>query len=259
MNLTDLTWPAIDSLDRSTPVVLPIAALEQHGRHMPLFTDSLLLGEIMRRVQRLPVASRVLFAPLQWLGNSHHHLDMPGTMSASPRVYMDLLCDMAENFIGHGFRRIVFINGHGGNITPSQQACFELRQKHRDRHDLLLTTLTYWNVANPLQAASSADSLHGLTQHEMGHACEWETSMMLAIRPELIHGNVDEVPEIPFGSGAAPGYRGWTMADRSTPGHIGTAADATATKGEALFEIFTDGVSQFLQRVAAWDGQGWDV
>ena len=49
------------------------------------------------------------------------------------------------------------------------------------------------------------------------------------------------------------------MADRSTPGHIGTAADATATKGEALFEIFTDGVSQFLQRVAAWDGQGWDV
>ena len=96
MNLADLTWPAIDALDRKTPIVLPIAALEQHGRHMPVFTDSLLLGEIMRRVQRLPVASHILFAPLQWFGNSHHHLDMPGTMSASPRLYLDLLRDMAE-------------------------------------------------------------------------------------------------------------------------------------------------------------------
>ncbi len=253
MNLTDLTWPTIDALDRSTPVVLPIAALEQHGRHMPLFTDSLLLGEVMRRLQRLPIASRILFAPLQWFGNSHHHLDMPGTMSASPRLYLDLLRDMAENFIVHGFQRIVFINGHGGNITPSQQACFELRQKYRERNDLLLTTLTYWNAANP------GDSMEGLTQHEMGHACEWETSMMLAIRPELVHGNVDDVAEVPFGSGAAPAYRGWTMTDRSIPGHIGTPADATATKGEALFEVFADGVASFLDRVTTWDGQGWDI
>ncbi|MEZ6039327.1 MAG: creatininase family protein [Planctomycetaceae bacterium] len=253
MNLADLTWPAIDALDRKTPIVLPIAALEQHGRHMPVFTDSLLLGEIMRRVQRLPVASHILFAPLQWFGNSHHHLDMPGTMSASPRLYLDLLQDMAENFIVHGFQRIVFVNGHGGNTTPSQQACFELRQKYRNRSDLLLAALTYWDSARP------CDTIDGLTQNEMGHACEWETSMMLALRPELIHGNPDDVPEVPFGSGASPGYRGWTMPDRSTPGHIGTPADATATKGEALFEVFATGVAGFLHRVSTWDGQHWNV
>ena len=83
--------------------------------------------------------------------------------------------------------------------------------------------------------------------------------MMLAIRPELVAGDADRVPDIPFGSGAAPGYRGWTMADRSEPGHIGSAAAATATKGEQLFGVFTGGVADFLERVAGWDGHGWDV
>src|SRR5437660_1337253 len=75
MELTDPAWPAVAALPRSTPVVFPVAALEQHGRHMPVFTDSLLLGEVVRRVKQTPAADRCLFAPLQWLGNSHHHLD----------------------------------------------------------------------------------------------------------------------------------------------------------------------------------------
>ena len=90
MQLTDLNWPAVQDLSKNTPVVFPIAALEQHGRHMPLFTDSMLLGEIIRRAaERLK--DRVLFAPLLWLGNSDHHLDFPGTLSAPPRTYLDLL------------------------------------------------------------------------------------------------------------------------------------------------------------------------
>ncbi|MCA9085802.1 MAG: creatininase family protein [Planctomycetaceae bacterium] len=253
MNLSEMTWPSVDRLNRDTPVVFPIAALEQHGHHMPVFTDSLLLGEVIRRIQQRPVASRLLFAPLMWLGNSHHHMDMPGTLSASPRLYLDLLKNLAGNFLQHGFRRIAFINGHGGNTTPSQQALFELRQEFRDRRDLLLVSLTYWDSAKP------ADTLNGLTQTEMGHAGEWETSMMLAIRPELVHGNPEDVSEVPFGRGAAPGYRGWTMPDRSIPGHIGCPADATATKGEALFEVFAEGVTNFLQRTVDWDGQHWDV
>src|SRR5438552_6620007 len=104
MELAELAWPAVAALPRTTPVVFPIAALEQHGKHMPVFTDSLLLGEVLRRAKP-EVAERVLFAPLYWLGNSEHHLDFPGSMSASPRVYLDTLRDMAENFISHGFRR----------------------------------------------------------------------------------------------------------------------------------------------------------
>ncbi|MFO0914078.1 MAG: creatininase family protein [Pirellulales bacterium] len=253
MNLSEMTWPAVDKLSRDTPVVIPIAALEQHGRHMPVFTDSLLLGEIIRRVQHLPVAQQVLFTPLQWLGNSHHHLEMPGTMSAEPRVYLDLLHGMVENFLTHGFRRIALINGHGGNTTPSEQTVFELRQKHRSQHDLLLTALTYWNSADP------SDHIPGLVQRHMGHACEWETSMMLCIQPQLVQGDWTQVAEVPFGDGAAPGYRGWTMADRSEPGHIGSPAAATADKGEALLRVFSGGVARFLERMVAWQGSPWNL
>src|SRR5437763_7094203 len=109
MQLAELTWPDIEALNKDTPVVLPIAAMEQHGRHMPLFTDSLLLGEVVRRaVEKLE--GRALFTPLMWLGNSDHHIDFPGTMSAAPRVYLDMLNGLAENFISYGFKRIIFIN-----------------------------------------------------------------------------------------------------------------------------------------------------
>src|ERR1700745_2029035 len=103
MELLELTWPAVKSLSRDIPVIFPIAALEQHGKHMPVFTDSLLLGEVIRRVKLTPVADKCLFAPLQWRGNSPHHLDFPGTLSASPRAYLDILKDLATCFMAHGF------------------------------------------------------------------------------------------------------------------------------------------------------------
>lgn len=253
MELFEMTWPAVAALERDMPVVIPIAALEQHGRHMPVFTDSLLLGEVIRRVKQTPIADRLLFTPLQWLGNSHHHLDLPGTVSAPPRLYLDLLQEIAENFLHHGFRRIVFVNGHGGNTIPSQHAMFELRQKYRQRADLLLATLTYWDSCQPAQL------IPGLVQSRMGHACEWETSMMLALRPELVSSQYREVPDIAYSVGAEPGYRGWTMTDRSEPGHVGHPAASTAEKGVALFAAFANGVQQYLERVVHWSGRSWDV
>src|SRR3954447_25692431 len=103
-----MTWPQVAALSKDTPVVVPVAALEQHGRHMPLFTDSMLLGEVVRRVEPA-YDGRVLFAPLQWLGNSDHHLDFAGTLSAAPRLYLDLLAGLLENFLAHGFRRLVIL------------------------------------------------------------------------------------------------------------------------------------------------------
>jgi len=87
MLLQEMTWPEISNLSRDIPVLVPVAALEQHGHHMPVFTDSLLVGEVVRRVG-VAMTDPVLIAPLMWLGNSHHHMDFPGTLSASPRVYL---------------------------------------------------------------------------------------------------------------------------------------------------------------------------
>lgn len=248
MNLADLPWPAVAALSPDTPVVIPVAALEQHGPHLPVFTDSRLLGEVVARVAPR-FGGAILWTPLQWLGNSDHHADFPGTVSAPPRLYLDLLGGLAENFIRHGFRRIVFLNGHGGNEVPGRQAVFELRQRHRDVDGLLLVFATYWSLGHGPVA--------GFRQESMGHACEWETSMMLRLDPAGVgsHGDLD--PILP-GRGFDPAARGWTTRERSGPGYIGFPHLASADKGEALFARFAGDVAAFLQRVIDWDGRSWD-
>lgn len=251
MQLTDLTWNQVEALSRDIPVVIPVAALEQHGHHMPVFTDSMLLGEVMRRVEE-QMGDRILVAPLQWFGNSDHHIDFPGTVSCPPRLYLDLLRALAENFLRHGFRRIVFVNGHGGNEIPGRQAVFELRQHYRERKDLLLLFATYWDYGHP--HASRTD----FVQNEMGHACEWETSMILRLNPKLVHNHA-QVPEVPFGFGFGKAYRGWITKDRTVAGHIGTPSVASADKGEALFAAFSHGVSRLLDQAVQWNGISWDA
>jgi creatinine amidohydrolase len=250
MKLLEMNWPAVAALAKETPVVIPVAALEQHGRHMPLFTDSLLCGEVVRRVEER-MGSRLLIAPLVWLGNSDHHLDFAGTLSAAPRVYLDLLGGLIDNFVMHGFKRIVFVNGHGGNHVPGQQAVFEARQKYRQRADLLLLFSTYWLLgSNPHQLEPA------IGQPEMGHACEWETSMMLRIRPDLV-GSLDDVAPVEFGDPFLPASRGWITKDRTVAGHIGNPRVATAEKGETIFRILSEDVARLLERVLAWDGESW--
>jgi creatinine amidohydrolase len=251
MELAELSWPDIAALAKDTPVVFPIAALEQHGHHLPVFTDSLLLGEVLRRA-REPLGARVLFAPLMWLGNSDHHLDFPGTLSAAPRTYLDLLHGLADNFVRHGFRRFVFVNGHGGNDVPGRQAVFELRQRHRERNDLLFLLGTYWTLgARPWETEGS------LHQRAMGHACEWETSMMLRLAPRLV-GDYRGATAVEPGASFNPASRGWITRDRSEPGHIGSPHLATAEKGEHLFEVFAADVVALLERVVRWDGKSWN-
>lgn len=252
MKLAELSWPVVADLPRSTPIVIPVAAVEQHGRHLPVYTDSMLLGEVVRRTEER-LARQILVAPLLWLGNSHHHLDFGATLSASPRVYLDLLIDLTENFLSQGFTRIVFLNGHGGNITPGKQAIFELRQKYRERSDLLLLFATYWNMTTTPPKMGPE-----FVQSDVMHACEWETSMILRLTPQLV-GPIQDLPDVSAAYGFDPAYRGWTTRERTESGHIGDPRHATAEKGELLFQRFTDETVAYLQQVIAWDGHSWGV
>lgn len=248
MLLAEMKWPEVAALSKDTPVVFPVAALEQHGHHMPLFTDSLLCGEVVRRAHER-LADRILLAPLQWLGNSDHHLEFAGTLSAPPRMYLDMLCGLLENFITHGFRRLVIINGHGGNDVPGRQAIFEVRQRHRQRRDLLLLFATYWSLGGKPWEFNP-----DLQQRQMGHACEWETSMMRRLRPDLV-GDYQVEADVSPDFGFEPARRGWITADRTERGHIGAPQHASADKGETLFHVFSDDVAALLERVIAWNGR----
>jgi len=251
MLFADQSWPTLQQLPRTTPIVIPIAAIEQHGHHLPVATDSLLLAEIIRRVE-ISMGERVLIAPLQWMGNSDHHLDFGGTLSAPPRVYLDMLHGVVENFVSAGFTRIALINGHGGNDVPAKQALFEIRQKHRYRMDLLLAMTTYWSLGTEPWLEDP-----NISQREMGHACEWETSMILAIHPHLV-GDYRSTTPVEPGNPFRPGFRAWITKDRSQPGHIGWPHLASAGKGNVLFKGFAKDVASWLDRIANWDGTSWD-
>jgi creatinine amidohydrolase len=251
VQLQEMSWPAVGAVSKDIPVVVPIAALEQHGPHLPVFTDSMLLGEVVRRAAE-SLRDRVVWTPLLWLGNSHHHIDFAGTLSAAPRTYLDLLGDLIDNLVGHGFRRVVLLNGHGGNIVPAQQAVFEARQRYRQRHDLLLLAATYWLLgAKPHQVDPT------LTQDRMLHACEWETSMIMHLAPNLV-GDVSQLQPVPAGVAFDPATRGWITKERSPLGYIGDPRRATALKGQTLFGVFAQDLVTFLERVIAWDGRSWE-
>ena len=251
MQFIEMTAPQIGRLAPDTPIVFPIAAIEQHGPHLPVWTDSLITSELMQRVSKR-LEKQVLFAPLMWLGNSHHHLDFSGTLSASPRNYLDLLGDLMDNAIAQGFRRIVFVNGHGGNDVPGKQATFEVRQRYSQRQDLLLLMTTYWGLGvEPQQLATD------FVQNEMGHACEWETSMVLRIRPDLV-GDYGSLLPVEPGNPFRPGARAWKTADRTVPGYIGAPHAANAEKGERLLSWFSEALVGWLERTVAWDGKSWD-
>jgi len=251
MLLQELTWPKVSSLSKDTPVIVPIAAIEQHGHHLPIFTDSMLIGEIVRRVE-LAMSDQILVTPLMWYGNSHHHLDFAGTLSCPPRVYLDMLVGLVENLITHGFKRILMLNGHGGNDVPGKQAMFEVRQNHRHRNDLLLLFTTYWSLGT-----RPWEKMPEIQQREMGHACEWETSMILRINPSLV-GDYQSAEIIPPGNPFTPASRAWITKDRSQIGHIGWPHLASAEKGEHLFRSFANDTQNLLDRMMKWDGSSWE-
>jgi creatinine amidohydrolase len=250
--LQELSWPAVAAVANDLPVVVPIAAVEQHGRHLPVFTDSMLLGEVVRRADDV-LRDRVVWTPLLWLGNSHHHIEFAGTLSAAPRTYLDLLGGLIDNLVGHGFRRVVLLNGHGGNIVPAQQAVFEARQRHRQQGELLLLSATYWLLGGQPQQVDPT-----LVQDRMGHACEWETSMILHLAPDSV-GDLGRIEAVSSAMPFAPAAQGWITKERSAPGHIGDPRHATAEKGLTLFRLFSHDVITFLERVIAWDGRSWDA
>jgi creatinine amidohydrolase len=148
---------------------------------------------------------------------------------------------------------VVLLNGHGGNIVPAQQAVFEARQRYRLRHDVLFLAATYWLLdSKPDQVDPT------LVQTQMGHACEWETSMILQLAPRLV-GDLSQIEPVSSAMPFEPAAQGWITKERSDPGHIGDPRRASAQKGEALFHRFSRDVVTFLERVIAWDGRSPEV
>ena len=223
-----MTAPELQQVSRSQTVVLaPIAACEQHSRHLAVLTDTVLVTGVAEGVEkRLPDA--VVLLPTLWFGASHHHLRFGATLSATVGVHIDMLCDLLIPLLEDGWQRVLILNGHGGNIDTMQTALRRLQPRYRDRH---MSAASYWDLA----AAELAALAEG-PRKTMGHACEFETSMMLALRPDLVRR--DQMRDDPPREDAA--LRGLYLAEdmkqRTDHGAVGYPELATAEKGRAFLD-----------------------
>src|SRR5579884_404314 len=178
MKFHEMTFPQLREVARDrTVVVAPIAACEQHSRHLPTITDTVLVTGVADGVERrLP--QQVLLLPTQWFGASSHHLRFGATLSAEVDTHIQMLCDLLTPLLDDGHQRVLVLNGHGGNIDTMHVALRRLQPAYRER---ILSAASYWELAEKELAALAEGP-----RKSMGHACEYETSMVLALRPELV-------------------------------------------------------------------------
>jgi creatinine amidohydrolase len=247
-----LSYGDVADLDRDrTVAVLPIGAVEQHGPHLPLDTDTFLATRVAEEAAaRAQRGGPVLVAPTLAYGSSAHHMAFAGTLTLSAPTFLSALEELCASLARHGFRRLLVVNGHGGNSALAREAVQQLAVQT----PVLAAAVDYWALAREA-AAEVRDSPPG----GMAHACEFETSLMLHLRPESVRHELvqREIPEPRFAAErldlVLPGTiaAGWRTDELSSSGVLGAPDLATAEKGKRLFEACVDGLSGLIEELRA--------
>lgn len=232
MILAHLTSPEVDNLPRDILVIIPVASIEQHSIHLPVFTDTAILTEVIRKIEkRLP--NDILTLPVMWLGYSQHHMKYPGTLSATSDTHLKIMYETLASMIDHGFKRFLLINSHGGNEPNISVLRQHVMEQHEDIN--LYTTTPY---AGPSDKKMNEIMTRGT--EGSGHAGECETAMIMAIYPDLV--KMDALREDGLRRRQSiPGARIYKRFDQNTNhGGLGDPRPSTPKMGEQLFQIAED-------------------
>jgi creatinine amidohydrolase len=253
--MRELSWEQIEPLAvPETVVIVPTAAIEQHGRHLPIETDCRIVESVSQRAAE-QVADRinVLVTPPVAFGVSGYHMGFAGTLTLTMGTFITVVEEICESLVHHGFQRIVVLNGHGGNHDPIKIAARNVA----DRTGVAVMAGSYWNLA--------ADDLAPFQDSEVdaipGHACGFETACMMALRPDRVRPDAMR-PGGPDASSRGPYF---TKRLRKEPlMHLpqqagvvspdGWAADptkGTQENGEKYLELVVARLADFLLDVAS--------
>lgn len=254
LSTRDFAQARASGLAAQTVAVLPVAAIEQHGPHLPLSVDATLLqGVIDAALPLLPADLPVLLLPPQNVGLSSEHLSYPGTLTLSPTTLLALWTELGECVARAGIRKLLFLNGHGGNVAPMDIVARELRQ----RLGLLVYSSSWFNL--PLPKAVSG--LFSAEEQRFGiHGGAIETSMMLHLAPQLVRmeharnfhsSSQDRAARYPILGNGRSAKMGWAMQDYQSAGAVGNAAAATADKGRAMMQAAVEALAQLIAEVHA--------
>lgn len=252
MRWEEMTSPEVGALDRErTVVVLPVGSVEQHGNHMPVGTDTMLAHAVS--LAAADADPDIVVMPPPWYGFSAHHMRFPGSVTLRAETLMAVVEDIVASLVKHGFRRILVVNGHGGNGGVIDVLASTLGHKHYGH--ARIATLTYFALAR--------DAIAGLRRSEaggMGHACEFETSMVQHIRPDLVKIDHARTKYPDPGShylttdliGGSPIRTYHDFGDLSETGTLGDPSVASPEAGAAFFKAVVSELNAFIADFRRW-------
>jgi creatinine amidohydrolase len=249
----DHTTEAIARLDRERLIaVLPVAAIEQHGPHLPLSTDTTIVDGIVRAtIPRLPDELPVLFLPTAAVGKSNEHALYPGTLTLSITTLLAYWGDLAASIVASGVKKIVFFNSHGGQMNAMDILVRDLRAWH----GILVVASNWYALGLPPGMFGEHELQHGI------HGGDLETSLMMALAPDDVRldrrqdfGSLTEIlaRENRYLSITPRGKIGWQTQDLNPLGACGDATLATAEKGRAVLDFVADRFVELLREVDAY-------
>ena len=255
---SDLTTTDFAQLDATrTVAVLPVAATEQHGPHLPLSVDTELVnGIVATALTHLPADLPALFLPTQAVGFSPEHARFAGTLTLKAETVIRLWTDIGESVAASGVKKLVLFNAHGGQVSVMDMVARDLRA----RLSLLVYSVSWFNL--PMFDAQGRDvnALFSPDEHRFGiHAGDIETSMMLVLRPDRVRmqhaqdfhsTSQDRAQAFPVLGNGRSAKLGWQMQDYNPAGAVGNAAAATMDKGRAVIDAAGLQLARLLQEVS---------
>ncbi|GAA4117514.1 creatininase family protein [Aminobacter aganoensis] len=245
MRWDKLTTNEFAGLDRSIPVIVNVAAIEQHGPHLAIDTDVAIGGHFLDRLDER-LGDKVLILPQVKVCCSEHHMDFAGTLTVRHETFLAYVGDILESVVRHGFTNLVIFNSHGGNQAVGQVLLETFGSRHRE---CTIAMLTWWRLVAPELEAIRESGFAGVN-----HACEFETSLMLLAAPDNVRreliGDMSYVETYDWANAdmirASRGALFRTMHQMSGgTGVVGDPSTASARKGE----LITDAVVNELERV----------
>jgi creatinine amidohydrolase len=233
--------------------VLPLAAVEQHGPHLPLGVDTFISEAYLERVGKiLPAELPVTFLPVQRVGVSAEHLSFPGTLTISATTAITAWTEIGESLARTGLRKLVLVTSHGGNVAAMEIVARELRT----RLGMLAVTLGWHRFGYPDGTFTAEEKKHGI------HGGDIETSLMLAAKPDTVR--MDKAPnatpatiamtqEFKWLGAYRPAGFAWMTQDINPTGAVGDATLASAVKGDAAFTRGAEAFVELLREVDRFD------
>lgn len=245
-----LTAPELTAMAAAgATVLLPVASTEQHGPHLGTGVDTTLCGTVCRLAAEKATDRRpTVVAPTLWVGMAEHHMAHGGTFTLDIPTYRAVLICLIRSLARHGFKRVLIVNGHGGNMTALNAFLPDLERET----GLVVAATTYFELAQPAFAPLLED------QTSVLHACEAETAMMMAVAPESVREErLAEAVGPHFGDPRAvlapPAQRFRSFATLTPSGVLGDARKATRAKGEKLLAAATDALADIIVRGEPWE------